>query len=184
MSSAAVFHLPTEDARIFALKLIRYREASTLRSVFELTITFVPFALVWASMLVALNFGQFWLYGLLLLPAAGLLVRLFMIEHDCGHGSFSPNKAENAWVGRAIGILTLTPYDYWRLGHAIHHATSGNLDRRGIGDVYTLTVREYLALPRWQQHPISALPAPRRDVRPRPVLRFHVGAPPASRPHA
>jgi omega-6 fatty acid desaturase (delta-12 desaturase) len=151
MSLAAGVHLPTEDARIWALKLIRYRKASTLRSVFELTVTIVPFALVWALMLVALNLGQFWLYGLLLLPAAGLLVRLFMIEHDCGHGSFSPNKAENAWVGRAIGILTLTPYDYWRLGHAIHHATSGNLDRRGIGDVYTLTVREYLALPRRKQ---------------------------------
>jgi acyl-lipid omega-6 desaturase (Delta-12 desaturase) len=151
MSSVAGFYRPTDAARNLALKLGRYREASTPRSVFELSVTLIPFVLVWASMLVALHLGQFWLYALLLLPAAGLLVRLFMIEHDCGHGSFSPNRTINAWVGRAIGILTLTPYDYWRRGHAIHHASSGNLDRRGIGDVDVLTVREYLALTRWQQ---------------------------------
>ena len=135
----------------WALKLSRYREPSTPRSVFELAITFVPFVLVWASMSVALSLGQFWLYALLLLPAAGLLVRLFMIEHDCGHGAFFRNRTGNAWIGRAIGILTLTPYDYWRASHAIHHASTGNLDRRGIGDVDTLTVREYLALSRWNR---------------------------------
>ena len=77
--------------------------------------------------------------------AAVLLVRLFMIQHDCGHGSFLPSKAANEWVGRAIGVVTMTPYDHWRRCHAIHHATSGNLDRRGIGDIKTLTVREYFA---------------------------------------
>ena len=66
--------------------------------------------------------------------AAGLLIRLFLIQHDCGHGSFLPSKLANDWVGRAIGVLTMTPYDHWRRCHAIHHATSGNLDRRGIGD--------------------------------------------------
>ena len=77
--------------------------------------------------------------------AAGLLIRLFLIQHDCGHGSFFPNKLANDWVGRALGVLTMTPYDHWRRTHAIHHATSGNLDRRGIGDIKTLTVREYFA---------------------------------------
>ena len=77
--------------------------------------------------------------------AAVLLVRLFMIQHDCGHGSFLPSKAANEWLGRAIGIATMTPYDHWRRCHAIHHATSGNLDRRGTGDIKTLTVREYFA---------------------------------------
>jgi acyl-lipid omega-6 desaturase (Delta-12 desaturase) len=77
--------------------------------------------------------------------AAGLLVRLFMIQHDCGHGSFFPSKRANDWVGRAIGVVTMTPYDHRRRCHAIHHATSGNLDRRGIGDIKTLTVREYFA---------------------------------------
>ena len=77
--------------------------------------------------------------------AAGLLVRLFMIQHDCGHGAFLPSKIANDWIGRAIGVVTMTPYDHWRRSHAIHHATSGNLDRRGIGDIKTLTVREYLS---------------------------------------
>ena len=101
-----------------AQKQIRYREASTPRSVFQIAFTLGPFVLVWATMRVALHLEQFWLYALLLLPAAGLLVRLFMIEHDCGHGSFSSSKTGNAWIGRAISILTLTPYDYWRRGHA------------------------------------------------------------------
>jgi fatty acid desaturase len=81
-------------------------------------------------------------------PAAGFLVRLFMIQHDCGHGSFFRRRLANDWVGRVIGVLTLTPYDFWRRTHALHHANSGNLDHRGIGDVATLTAREFLALSR------------------------------------
>jgi omega-6 fatty acid desaturase (delta-12 desaturase) len=86
---------------------------------------------------------------LLAVPAAGFLVRLFMIQHDCGHGSFFRNRLANDWVGRVIGVLTLTPYDFWRRTHAVHHASSGNLDRRGLGDINTLTVREYLTLGCW-----------------------------------
>ena len=74
-----------------------------------------------------------------------------MIQHDCGHGAFFRHRLANDWIGRALGVLTLTPYDFWRRTHAIHHATSGNLERRGIGDVDTLTVREYLALSRWRR---------------------------------
>src|SRR5258705_9113828 len=85
---------------------------------------------------------------LVAVPAAGFLVRLFMIQHDCGHGSFFRHRLANVWVGRVIGVLTLTPYDFWRRTHARHHAASGNLDRLGMGDVDTLTVREYLALSR------------------------------------
>jgi omega-6 fatty acid desaturase (delta-12 desaturase) len=85
------------------------------------------------------------------LPAAAFLVRLFMIQHDCGHGSFFRSKGLNDWVGRIAGVLTLTPYDHWRRTHAAHHGTSGDLDRRGLGDVETLTVAEYLALPRWRR---------------------------------
>ena len=96
----------------------------------------------------ALGVG-YWLCLLLAIPAAGLLLRLFMIQHDCGHGAFFRNRFANDWVGRVIGVLTLTPYDFWRSTHAIHHSTSGNLDRRGTGDIDTLTVREYLARSRW-----------------------------------
>jgi len=140
---------PAGDARGWLQRLSRYRAPSTPRSLVELAVTLGPFVLAWAAMLIAVSLGQFWLYGLLVLPAAGLLVRLFMIEHDCGHGAFLPSRRGNDWIGRAIGVLTLTPYDHWRRSHAIHHAGSGNLDRRGIGDVDTLTVREYRALSRW-----------------------------------
>jgi omega-6 fatty acid desaturase (delta-12 desaturase) len=94
---------------------------------------------------------SYWLSLLLAVPAAGFLVRLFMIQHDCGHGAFFGRRTANDWVGRVIGTLALTPYDAWRRSHAIHHASLGNLDRRGIGDIRTLTVREYLALRRWHQ---------------------------------
>jgi len=101
-------------------------------------------------MWLALDAG-YWLCLLRAVPAAGFLVRLFMIQHYCGHGAFFPHRLANDWLGRAIGVLTLTPYEYWRRTHAIHHATSGKLERRGIGDVETLTVREYLALTRLQR---------------------------------
>ena len=116
---------------------------------------------MWASY----SFGFWWLSLLLALPAAGFLVRLFMIQHDCGHGAFFRHRLANDWIGRALGVLTLTPYDFWKRTHAVHHASRGNLDRRGIGDIDTLTVREYLALPRWRRLQISPVPASGGDVR-------------------
>lgn len=121
-----------------------------MRAAFELLVTAVPFVLIWALMLFCLNHGH-WLGLLLAVPAAGFLVRLFMIQHDCGHGSFFRSRTANHMVGRMIGVLTMTPFGYWRRTHAIHHATSGNLDRRGTGDVGTLTVAEYLGRPRWRR---------------------------------
>ncbi len=88
-------------------------------------------------------------YALALLaaiPAAGFMVRLFMIQHDCGHGGMFTSRLANDWIGRIMGVFTLTPYDYWRHSHALHHAGSGNLDRRGMGDIDTLTIAEYGAL--------------------------------------
>jgi len=136
------------DARIWAQILARYRKPSRARSTFEIVITVVPLVLLWILMWATLDLG-YWFCLLLAVPAAGFLVRLFMIQHDCGHGAFFQHRLANDWVGRVIGVLTLTPYDFWRRTHAIHHASSGNLDRRGIGDIRTLTVQEYLALSRW-----------------------------------
>ena len=140
----------TPDSRALTHILARYREPSSARSVLELAITAVPFVLIWIVMWAAVEAG-YWIGILLVVPAAGFLVRLFMIQHDCGHGSFFPHRLANDWVGRVIGVLTLTPYDFWRRAHAHHHAGSGNLDRRGLGDIDTLTVREFLALPRWRR---------------------------------
>jgi omega-6 fatty acid desaturase (delta-12 desaturase) len=93
-------------------------------------------------MWVALEAG--YLAGLLLaLPAGAFLLRLFLIQHDCGHGAFFRRRKSNDWLGRALGVLTLTPYDYWRRSHALHHARTGNLGQRGVGDVDTLTVAEF-----------------------------------------
>ena len=138
------------NSRSWAQILAGYREPSSARSVFEIVITVVPLVLLWVLMWASLDIG-YWLSLLLSVPAAGFLVRLFMIQHDCGHGSFFRQRVVNDWVGRVIGVLTLTPYDFWRRTHALHHASSGNLDRRGIGDIDTLTVREYLALSRWRR---------------------------------
>ena len=138
----------SSDVLTWTKILTRYREPSRIRSVIELVITIVPLVALWILIWAALDFG-YWFALLLAVPAAGLLVRLFMIQHDCGHGAFFRHRLANDWVGRALGVLTLTPYDFWRRTHAIHHASSGNLDQRGIGDIDTLTVREYLALSRW-----------------------------------
>ena len=135
------------DIRALPQLLARYREPDSARAVLELVITAVPFLLIWVVIQSAFSHG-YWLGLLLEVPAAGLLVRLFMIQHDCGHGSFFRSRVMNDWVGRTLGVVTLTPYDYWRYSHARHHANSGNLDHRGLGDIDTLTVDEFLARPR------------------------------------
>jgi omega-6 fatty acid desaturase (delta-12 desaturase) len=127
--------------------LNHYRTPSQMRSAIELFITAVPFVLLWIVAWMCLRWS-YWLSLAVAVPAAGFLVRLFMIQHDCGHGAFFRQRLANDWTGRIIGVLTLTPYDHWRRCHAVHHASSGNLDRRGIGDVTTLTVGEYLATSR------------------------------------
>jgi omega-6 fatty acid desaturase (delta-12 desaturase) len=124
--------------------LLRYREPDPRRALFELGVTALALVLLWVLMWLSLDVG-YWLTLLLAIPAAGFLVRLFLIQHDCGHGSFFRGRFWNDWVGRALGVVTLTPYDYWKRNHARHHATCSNLDRRGIGDIDTLTVEEYRA---------------------------------------
>jgi omega-6 fatty acid desaturase (delta-12 desaturase) len=143
-SDEAVAH----DARTLTQLLAAYRDSDQWRSIVEILITVVPLVALWILMWFALDLG-YGIYLLLVVPAAGFLVRLFMIQHDCGHGAFFRHRLANDWVGRVIGVLTFTPYDFWKRTHAIHHATSGSLERRGIGDIDTLTVDEYLALSRW-----------------------------------
>lgn len=138
------------EARAWIHALARYREPSRVRSLIEIAITALPFAALWALIWVALNAG-YWYAIVLAVPAAGFLVRLFMIQHDCGHGSFFRKQPANDWIGRVLGVFTLTPYDFWRQTHAIHHAHSGNLELRGLGDIDTMTVNEYLAAPRWRR---------------------------------
>ncbi len=140
--------LPTPEPRSaqdWVRVLARYRDPQPGRSWLELAVTLVPFVALWALAWWALSVSVPLAVALALLNG-GFLVRLFIIQHDCGHGSFFANRHVSDWLGRALGVLTLTPYDVWRRTHSVHHASHGNLDRRGMGDVLTLTVREYAAL--------------------------------------
>jgi omega-6 fatty acid desaturase (delta-12 desaturase) len=127
----------------------RYREPSCARSTVELVITAVPLVILWILMWATLGAG-YWICLLLAVPAAGFLVRLFMIQHDWATGHSSAAVSRMTGSGVSLAYLTLTPYDFWRHSHGLH-ANLGNLDHRGFGDVDTLTVREFLALPRWRQ---------------------------------
>jgi omega-6 fatty acid desaturase (delta-12 desaturase) len=128
----------------------KYAQPDLLRSIWQIVNTLIPyFALFYLSMR-SLEIS-FWLTLPLSILTAGFMVRTFIIFHDCGHGSFFKSQTANTWLGRITGLLTFTPYYRWRHDHAIHHATAGNLDRRGTGDVYTMTVKEYLAAPWWKK---------------------------------
>ena len=135
------------EPRAWRKILAAYQRPSHGRSILEIVMSAAPLAAIWTAAWVAAVFGLWWLALLLSVPAAAFLVRLFMVQHDCSHQSFFRNPAANDWTGRLIGVLTMTPYHCWRRSHAIHHATSGDLDRRGLGDIATLTVAEYRALP-------------------------------------
>ncbi|MBF8221066.1 fatty acid desaturase [Halomonas sp. 328] len=140
----------TTEPRALMRMLGAYREPRLARSVLEIMLTVIPFATLWILLWASLGAGH-WLGLLLVVPAAGFLVRMFMIMHDCSHRSFFRSKRVNDWVGRGIGVLTLTPYDVWRHTHARHHANSGNLDRPRVGGINTLTVRDFQGLPRRQR---------------------------------
>jgi len=134
--------------KVWLKRLTPYRASNGWRGLFELSITVVPFASLWVLSWLLVANGLWW--GVVFtVPAAAFLLRLFMIQHDCGHGAFFGRRHVDDWIGRVIGVLTLTPYDTWRRTHAIHHASSGNLDARGIGDVRTLTLAEYRAKGFW-----------------------------------
>ncbi|MBI1170990.1 fatty acid desaturase [bacterium] len=149
MTSDSDLAMSRQDlARQWVMKLARYRDPSTRRSVFELLVTLVPFVMLWGLAWAALQVSP-WLSLAIAMLNGGFLVRIFIIQHDCGHASYFHNRTLSDWVGRALGVLTLTPYDVWKRTHAIHHAQHGNLDRRGIGDIMTLTVAEYRARGPW-----------------------------------
>ena len=148
----AIFHTCRPvDVHSWTTRLKCYAQPSTKRGVMQLIVTAVPFAALWAVMVLAVEY-DYWIALLLLaVPAAGFSVRLFMIQHDCGHYSYFSSRRANDVAGRLIGLVTLTPHKYWRDAHSIHHASVGKLDARGIGDVTTLTVAEYAALPWWRR---------------------------------
>ena len=123
-----------------------FSKAETQTAVRQLVVTLLLYVTGWVAMYFSLQVG-YWLTLLLAIPTAGFMIRIFIFFHDCGHNSFLPSTRANRRLGFWLGILVFTPGEQWWKSHAIHHATSGNLDRRGVGDVTTLTVDEYLKLP-------------------------------------
>ena len=129
----------------------RFQHSSDRLSAWQVINSFVPFFALWYLMVRSLEVSYL-LTLLLAIPTTGFVMRIFIILHDCGHGAFLKSQRISDVIGFVAGVITFTPYFAWRHSHAKHHATSGDLDRRGYGDVWTLTVDEYLALsPRKQQ---------------------------------
>lgn len=128
----------------------RYAHSDLGRSLWQVADSLLPFMALWYLMVRSVPIS-YWLTLLLAIPTAGFMVRTFIIFHDCGHGSFFHSQKANDVLGIITGILTFTPYYRWRHDHAIHHATASDLDRRGVGDVKTWTVKEYLVAPWWKK---------------------------------
>jgi len=152
MSEARVVDADKNETGVSNWKEVvaRYQKPSVGRAVWQLVNTLVPYAGLWVAMYFSLAVS-WWLVVPLAVLAGGFLVRAFIIFHDCGHGSFFKSSKANHICGAITGVLTFTPYYHWRWEHAIHHSSSGDLDRRGTGDVWTLTVQEYLESSRWKR---------------------------------
>ncbi|MFU8842576.1 MAG: fatty acid desaturase [Bacteroidales bacterium] len=130
--------------------ITRYNKPRISRSLWQLINSFIPYLLLWVLMAYTIQIS-FWLTLPITILAAGFLMRIFIIFHDCGHGSFFKSKKLNFYIGSVCSILAFTPYHRWTDSHRTHHQTVGNLDKRGIGDVWTYTVQEYEALSRWKR---------------------------------
>jgi omega-6 fatty acid desaturase (delta-12 desaturase) len=128
----------------------KYAQPNVRRSLWEIANTFIPFFILWYLMYRSLELS-YWVTLALAFPTAGMAMRIFIILHDCGHGSFFRSQRANNLLGAICGVFTFTPYLQWRHTHAIHHASHGDLDRRGVGDVKVMTVKEYLAAPWWHK---------------------------------
>jgi len=128
----------------------KYQAPNRWHSLWQIANSFIPYFVLLYLMYLSLEIS-YALTLLLAIPTAGFMVRIFIIHHDAGHGSFFKSTGANRIIGYISGIITFTPYEQWRHDHAIHHATAGDLDRRGVGDVPTLTVQEYLAAPWWKR---------------------------------
>lgn len=138
------------DAHELVARLKPFENPNTMRAVWQLATTFIPYLAIVVLMFVTIRADlPYWVTLLLAVPAGAFLVRLFIIFHDCCHGSYLRSRLAMRVIGNILGVLTFTPFGEWRHSHGIHHSTAGNLDRRGVGDVWTMTIDEYHASSRW-----------------------------------
>ncbi|HSY18003.1 MAG TPA: fatty acid desaturase [Candidatus Acidoferrales bacterium] len=141
---------PAADNAAWKEIVLKYQKSSTWRALWQIVNTIVPYGAIWYLMYICKPIS-WWLVVPLAILAGGFAVRIFIIFHDCGHGSFFKSRGANDAVGFLTGILTFTAYYHWRWEHAIHHSSAGDLDKRGTGDVWTMTVQEYLESSRWKK---------------------------------
>jgi omega-6 fatty acid desaturase (delta-12 desaturase) len=148
-----------DDDKMWQKIIMKYNKPDLRKSIWQIINSVVPYALTWYLLYRSLEY-PYWCTILLSLPAAGFMIRIFIIFHDCGHKAFFKSQRANNTVGRIMGILAFTPFLKWHNQHWIHHVTSANLDKRGIGDVWTLTVEEYLKASGWDKFAYRAFRNP------------------------
>lgn len=149
LASSADFAALQTNREELIQAVAKYAKPDYRKAFWQISNTFVPYIGLWALMIYFMLQGySYWLTLLLAVPAAGLLVRIFIFFHDCTHGAFFPSRRANRILGYITGALVFTAFEDWQRTHVIHHSNAGNLDRRGVGDVWTLTVAEYLAASR------------------------------------
>jgi omega-6 fatty acid desaturase (delta-12 desaturase) len=144
-----VINQPAND-RSWQKAVMKYNQPDLRKSIWQITNTLLPYLVLWYLMVQSLQVS-YWITLLLAVIASGFLIRLFIIFHDCGHGSFFKSKRANNIVGMIFGILSFTPYNKWHNQHFEHHATTVNLDKRGLGDVWTMTLDEFRNSPKWKR---------------------------------
>src|SRR5690625_5048888 len=143
-------NMSREKTKALHKSVAPYTKANNKKSYIQLCNTLLPLFLCWFLSYQSLSIS-IWLSVFFALIASGFVVRTFIIFHDCTHGSFFHNKKRNNFIGTLTGVLTLFPYEKWKREHAIHHASSSNLDKRGVGDIWVMTVEEYIQASKWQQ---------------------------------
>jgi omega-6 fatty acid desaturase (delta-12 desaturase) len=165
---------PVSDDRANWKQIVaRYAQPDERRSLIQLANSVIPYLVIWILMYFSLQVS-YWLTLALAVLAAGFMVRIFIIFHDCGHGSFFKSRKANDMVGVVTGIMTFTPYYRWRHAHAVHHSSAGDLDRRGMGDIWTMTVKEYQDAPWYQRLAYRAYRNPIMILVVGPILSFLV----------
>lgn len=147
--SATTINL-SDSEKFWQKVVMKYNHPDLRKSLWQIINSFLPYIFLWFLMYKSLEY-PYWVTLILMLPACGFLIRMFIIFHDCGHGAFFKSKSANVIVGTIMGILAFTPYHKWHHQHQIHHASAGNLDKRGIGDIWTLTVDEYVKSSKWRR---------------------------------
>jgi omega-6 fatty acid desaturase (delta-12 desaturase) len=143
---------PRAEKPSWVSSLKQFEKPSALKVTLQLVDTLIPYAALWALMYLTMRWGlPYWATLLIALPAGALMLRLFIFFHDCCHGSYLASELAMKIIGNVLGIIVFTPYAYWRHSHGVHHSTAGNLDRRGVGDVWTMTAEEYAACTRFKR---------------------------------